>query len=94
MEMLSRDEAERRIRERAAEDPDFRAELMSDPRAALSSELGVDIPEQVSVHVHEESLAEIHVVLPVATETLSDEQLDMVSGGGMYDACADDSGYS
>jgi len=94
MEMLSREEAERRIRERAAEDPGFRSELMSDPRAALSSELGVDIPDAVSVLVHEESLSELHVVLPVATEALSDEQLEMVSGGDMYNTTAEDGGFS
>ena len=93
MEMLSRDEAERRVRERAAEDPAFREELISNPRAALSSELGFDLPEEVTVHVHEESLSEVHVVIPVATEALSDEMLEMVSGGDMYSP-GEDGGYA
>jgi hypothetical protein len=88
MEMLSRAEAETRVQERAAADPAFRAELKANPRAALESELGVRIPEQINVQVHEESLSEIHLVLPVGEEQLSDADLELVSGGG----CWDDSG--
>jgi hypothetical protein len=81
MEMLSRDEAERRIRERAVSDPAFRAQLKEDPRAALEAELGMTIPSEINVSVHEESLTEVHVVIPTAREDLSDRELEMVSGG-------------
>jgi hypothetical protein len=90
MEMLSREDAERRIRERAATDADFRAELLADPRTALESEFGTEIPERISVHVHEETLSEIHLVLPPADGALSEEELDMVAGG--YGECTDDAG--
>ena len=66
MEMLSRAEAEQRIRDKAESDADFRAQLKSDPRSALSAELGVEIPEEVTVHVHEETVSEVHLVLPPA----------------------------
>jgi hypothetical protein len=81
MEMLSRAEAEQRIRERAAADVDFRAQLRADPRAALAAELGTEIPAEITVHVHEESLSDVHLVLPAATEDLSDADLEAVSGG-------------
>jgi hypothetical protein len=91
MEMRSRDDAERQIRERAASDPAFREELIADPRSAVESELGVAIPAGISLHVHEESGTEMHLVLPAAGDRLSDEELEMVSGGGTY--MEDDPGY-
>jgi hypothetical protein len=81
MEMLSRAEAEQRIRQRAASDADFREQLRSDPRSALAAELGVEIPSEVTVHLHEESLSEVHLVLPPSQEDLSDADLEMVAGG-------------
>jgi hypothetical protein len=81
MEMLSRAEAEQRIRERAESDASFRERLKADPRSALAAELGVDIPEGVAVHVHEETMSEVHLVLPPASEDLSDADLELVSGG-------------
>jgi hypothetical protein len=92
MEMMSRAEAEQRIRERAESDADFREQLKSDPRSALASELGVEIPDEITVHVHEESLSEVHLVLPPATEDLSDTELDMVSGGTGWGDCPSDAG--
>jgi|RhiMethySRZTD1v2_1073278.scaffolds.fasta_scaffold60755_3 hypothetical protein len=81
MEMLSRAEAEQRIRDRAVSDPDFRAQLTADPRLALAAELGFEIPEGVTVHVHEETVYDVHLALPPVTEDLSDADLELVSGG-------------
>jgi hypothetical protein len=84
MERLSRGEAEQRIRERAEADPAFRAELLAKPREALEAELGVQIPETVSVQVHEESLSAVHLVLPASQEDLSDADLELIAGGGSW----------
>jgi hypothetical protein len=92
MEMLSRAEAEQRIRERAASDADFREQLKTDPRSTLGAELGVEIPDEITVHVHEESLSEVHLVLPPAQEDLSDADLEMVSGGVFWGECSSDVG--
>ncbi|MBD0348889.1 MAG: NHLP leader peptide family natural product precursor [Thermoleophilia bacterium] len=92
MDMVSRGEAERRIRERAISDPAFRSELKENPRAALESELGLPIPSEVSVQVHEESLTELHVVLPATEEELTDAELEMVSGGVCWTECPNDMG--
>jgi len=74
-------------------DPDFRAQLKSDPRSALSAELGVEIPEEVTVHVHEETVSEVHLVLPPANEDLSDAELEMVSGGTAWGECSSDAAF-
>ena len=65
---------------KAAEDDDFRARLIADPRATVEEEVGLRFPDGYRIHVHEESAAEAHVVLPPKPE-LSKEQLDRIAGG-------------
>ena len=66
---------------RAAEDAEFRARLLSDPKGAIQQELGVTIPASVSIEVHEESGATAHLVLPPASR-LSEGDLQAVAAGG------------
>ncbi len=66
---------------KAAEDDDFRARLIADPRATVEEEVGLRFPDGYRIHVHEESATEAHVVLPPKPE-LSKEQLDRIAGGG------------
>ena len=68
------------IMARAAEDGDFRAELVRDPRATISGELGVFIPERFTVLVHEDSATSAHLVLP-SPDRLSDRELEEATGG-------------
>jgi hypothetical protein len=60
-----RAQIERRIVERAQSDPQFRARLIDDPRAAVGEVLGVDLPERIEVRVVEERPDLMCVVLPV-----------------------------
>lgn len=68
------------IDDRIAADPAFRGELQADPRAALAALTGMNIPEGVRITVHEESPADIHLVI-AADSTLNDADLELVSGG-------------
>lgn len=79
------------IRERLASDPGFREALKADPRGAISSLIGIDLPGFVEVEVHEETLTHLHVTLPVAANPaeLGEEDLELVAGGG---ACWDNCG--
>jgi hypothetical protein len=52
----------------------------------------MEIPEQVSVQVHEESLSQIHLVLPPSGDQLSDADLEMASGGLCWTNCPNDMG--
>ncbi len=90
MAVPTRTELDARIRENIASDPGFRKALIDNPRTAVSSLLGVTLPEMVNIEVHEESLAHIHLVLPASTSTseLSESDLEMVAGG---DTCWADS---
>ena len=67
---------------KAAEDAEFRARLLSDPKAAIGQSLGVTMPESLSVEVHEESGTTAHLVLPPASK-LSEGDLQAVTGGSV-----------
>ena len=69
-----------RIVGKAAEDADFRARLVSDPKEAIGQELGISMPESLSVQVHEESAETVHLVLPPESK-LSEGDLQAVAGG-------------
>jgi hypothetical protein len=60
---LSADVRERLIR-RAWEDEEFAGLLGKDPRAAIASETGVELPASVNIQVHQEGEATFHLVVP------------------------------
>ena len=71
------------IMAKAAEDGEFRARLLADPRPVISAELGVSIPEHFTIQVHEDSTAAAHMVLPLS-DHLTEEELAQVAGGGNW----------
>ena len=56
---------EGRVVRRAWSDPEFKAALLADPKAALAEELGVPLPEGLEVVVVEERPDRLCIVLPV-----------------------------
>ncbi len=66
---------------KAAADMDFRAQLLADPKSALTAELEIPIPEAFEVHVHEDSATAAHFVLPPSPK-LTEADLAQVAGGG------------
>ncbi len=77
---IDRTNVNQAIDDRIAADPAFRAALLSDPHAALAALAGMNIPESVRITVHEESPADIHLVI-AANSALSDQDLELVAGG-------------
>ena len=57
-------DADDRLVSRAAEDSDFRERLLGKPRETIEREFGVTLAEDHEIHVHEETYAATHVVLP------------------------------
>ena len=78
--MTTATELKDRILSRAAEDDNFRAHLIADPRAAIASEVGTAIPDGFDVVVHEDSATTAHLVLPPSPQ-LSEAELEAVAGG-------------
>lgn len=68
-----------RLMERAGVDEDFRTQLLADPKAAIYDELGLEVPEDVKIEVHENDAQTVHLALP-ATE-LAEEQLEAIAAG-------------
>ncbi len=68
---------------RAWSDPDFKARLLNDPRAALVG-YGVDLPAGLNLKIVENTTDTIHIVLPATPSQagdLSDEDLQNLAGG-------------
>ena len=78
--MTTATELKTKILSKAAEDGDFRTRLLTDPRAAISAETGVTVPEGFHVAVHEDSGTTAHLVLP-PSPALTEADLTMAAGG-------------
>ena len=78
--MQSEAQVRAHITMKAAEDDDFRAQLLADPRASVEAETGLQLPDGYQIHVHEESATAAHLVLPPKPE-LTREQLEHITGG-------------
>jgi len=87
-ERRSRQDVEAQIIAKAWADEAFMEKLRTDPKAAISAELAVELPDDLTVVVHEESRDEPtwHLVVPPAPSgELSNEDLDAAAGGQMGD---------
>ncbi|MDE0451664.1 MAG: NHLP leader peptide family RiPP precursor [Gammaproteobacteria bacterium] len=69
------------IVEKAATDADFRDGLLADPKATISREFDVTIPDGLRIVVHENDADTVHLPLPAKPQILEEGQLDQVSGG-------------
>ena len=76
-------ELKAQVLSKAADDSDFRARLIADPKAAIASEVGATVPDGFDVVVHEDSATTAHLVLP-PSPALSDADLEMVTGAANW----------
>jgi hypothetical protein len=81
-----RGEYTERLIARASSDEEFRRRLLDEPKAAISDELGVEIPDELTIRVIEEEAGEVVLALPPAAspEALRDEELASVAGGDAW----------
>jgi len=66
------------------QDPDFRKQVVADPKGMLEKATGQKIPDKVRIFIHEEDRNTLHLSIPPAPNNmneLSDEELERVAGG-------------
>ena len=68
------------IVEKSGLDSEFRQALLSDPKSTISEELGITIPESMTVQIHESDMQTVHVALP-PDPNITEEQLEAISAG-------------
>ena len=81
--MTTATELKTKILTKAAEDGEFRTRLLTDPKATISTELGMTIPEGFDVAVHEDSGTTAHLVLPPSPK-LTEAEMELVAGGDYF----------
>ena len=81
--MLTPNEMRAKIVDKAADDADFHARLLSDPKGAVEEELEISIPSGFTVEVHEDSGDTAHLVLPPPSR-LGEADLESLTGGARF----------
>jgi hypothetical protein len=66
------------------QEPDFRKQVVADPKGMLEKATGQKLPDNVKIFIHEEDRSTLHLSIPPAPKNmneLSDEDLERVAGG-------------
>lgn len=69
--------------EKAAEDSDFRARLLNNPRETINEEFGTELPEGYKINVMEDTVDTTNILLPPSAR-LDTEELRAVSGASWH----------
>jgi hypothetical protein len=70
--------------EKCWKDPEFKKQVVSDPKGMLEKHTGQKLPPQLNIFIHEEDANTLHFSIPPAPANLnelSDEDLERVAGG-------------
>ena len=65
-------------------DPEFKKEVVTDPKGMLERHIGQKLPANLKIFIHEEDANNLHFSLPPAPSNLtelSDDELEKVAGG-------------
>src|SRR5215469_13385818 len=81
---VTRRDLETRLIEKAWTDPDFRRNIVNDPKGMFEKHTGQKLPVEMTIYVHEEDANTLHFSIPPAPSNmteLSDQDLERVAGG-------------
>ena len=82
---MTQAEMQGKIIARAQADPEFRSQLVADPRAAIEGLIGSELPAAINIEVHEDSATSFHLVLPPSGKLTEDELATVFAGDWMSD---------
>jgi hypothetical protein len=83
-QFANRRDLETALIEKCWKDPQFREQVVSDPKGTLEQHLGKKLPPQVNIFIHQEDANTVHFSIPPAPADLaelSDADLERVAGG-------------
>ena len=81
---LTKRDLETALIEKCWKDPEFKKQVVSDPKGMLERHIGQKLPADLKIFIHEEDANTLHFSLPPAPSNateLSDEDLEKVAGG-------------
>ena len=78
--MRSGQEMLQQIVDKSALSADFRQQLLADPKTTICQELGITMPESMTIKVHESDMQTVHLALP-PDPNITEEQLEAISAG-------------
>lgn len=79
--MQTLDKMKSDILARATSDNDFRARMLADPRSAAQEVTGIEVPDKLTIKVHEDTETCYHIALG-RQNPMGESQLGDVAGGG------------
>ena len=80
MTQMTQAEMQSKLIAKAQAEPEFRAQLVADPKAAIEGVIGLEIPEAITIQVHEDSATSFHLVLPPSGKLTEDELATVFAG--------------
>lgn len=87
---------ESQIYAKSLKDESFRESLLKDPKTTLENELGVKLPENLNIHVNENTATDFYITIPGKPESgeLTEEELSGVAGGWNPCVCTECGEYT
>ena len=76
----STEEMRAHLMQKSIEDLEFRSQLLADPKATISKEFDIAIPDNINFQVHESDMRTVHLSLPPSSE-LDEEALEAIAAG-------------
>ena len=80
MTQMTQAEMQDKLIAKAQAEPEFRSQLVTDPKATIEGLIGVELPAAINLQVHEDSATSFHLVLPPSGQ-LTEEELATVFAG-------------
>ena len=91
MTQMTQAEMQSQLIAKAQAEPEFRSQLVADPRAAIERVIGSELPEAINLQVHEDSATSFHLVLPPSGKLAEDELATVFAGCTGWNCLPDNS---